>query len=221
MLIAIDYGSGDVEEFESASRQSDHMIPVGHAQRVDNVSSIIGAAMKRRAFFKGVTALGSDELLDSHHSYHEEYKRHLNDLTAIPYDGYHTDYSLWALEYDNQQHDKEMISLDLSTLGSIASLGSLSDIKSSTYLYGPSRTPSFVAKETPGSSNELLGLTFIKEPDQADGIDVAKGVDRTDESDEVDQAARVDQVNETDLDSSHQTELRSDKPHRDDKSYDN
>lgn len=52
MLIAIDYGNGDVEEFDSASRQSDYLKPVGHAQRVKKVSSIIGAAMKRRAFLR-------------------------------------------------------------------------------------------------------------------------------------------------------------------------
>lgn len=211
MLIAIDYGNGDVEEFDSASRQSDHLIPVGHAQRVMKVSSIIGAAMKRRAFFKGLAALGSDELLDSEHSYHQGYKRHLRDLAAIPYDGYHTDYSRWALEYENQQHDKELSSSDPSSLESSGSLSSFSDFNLSKYLAGTSTSPSLDAKEAPSSIHELLGLPFIKEVDQADAIDVGKGVNRIDEANGVDA---------TDRDSSRQTELPGEKPHRDDKSFD-
>lgn len=211
MLIAIDYGNGDVEEFDSASRQSDYLKPVGHAQRVKKVSSIIGAAMKRRAFFKGLTALRSDELLNSEHSYHQEYKGHLRDLAAILYDGYHTDYSRWALEYDNQQHDEELSISDLSSSGSF-SLGSSSDVDlskyladTSTYLSGTSTSPSLDAKKAAGSSSELLGLPFIKELDQADAVG------RIDEADGADA---------NDRDSSRQTELPSAKPHRDDKSFD-
>lgn len=212
MLIAIDYGNGDVEEFDSASRQSDYLKPVGHAQRVMEVSSIIGAAMKRRAFFKGLTALRSDELLDPEHSYHQEYKGHLRDLAAIPYDGYHTDYSRWALEYDNQQHDKELSSSDFSSLRSLGSLDSSSafDLSkyladTSKYLSGTSTSPSLDAKKAPSSSNELVGLPFIK------GLDQADAVDRTDEADGADA---------NDRDGSRQTELPSAKPHRDDKSFD-
>lgn len=212
MLIAIDYGNGDVEEFDSASRQSDDLKPVGHAQRVKKVSSIIGAAMKRRAFFKGLTALRSDELLNSEHSYHQEYKEHLRDLAAIPYDGYHTDYSRWALEYDNQQHDEELSSSDLSSSGSLGSLGSSSDIDfskyladTSAYLSGTSTSPSLDAKKAPGGSSELLGLPFIKEPDQADAVD---------------RIHEADGVDANDRDDSRQTESPRAKPHRGDKSFD-
>ncbi|AIB42919.1 hypothetical protein [Pseudomonas sp. WCS374] len=212
MLIAIDYGNGDVEEFDSASRQTDYLKPVGHAQRVMEVSSIIGAAMKRRAFFKGLTALRSDELLDPEHSYHQEYRGHLRDLAAIPYDGYHTDYSRWALEYDNQQHDKELSSADFSSLRSLGSLDSSSAFNLSTYLAdtpaylsGTSTSPSLDAKKAQSSSNELLSLPFIKELDQADAVG------RIDEADGVDA---------NDRDGSRQAKLPGAKPHRDDKSFD-
>lgn len=105
MLVVIDYGDGVVEEFESTSRNFDHIIPDGHAGRVEKVSSIIGAAMIRRAFLKGLAGLGPNELLDSEHSHHEEYKQHLRNLADIPYDGYHTDYTQWAFEFDNHQID--------------------------------------------------------------------------------------------------------------------
>ena len=105
MLVVIDYGDGNVDEFESTSRKFDHIIPDGHAGRVEKVSSIIEAAMIRRAFLKGLAGLGPNELLDSEHSHHEEYKQHLRNLADIPYDGYHTEYSQWALEYGNQQID--------------------------------------------------------------------------------------------------------------------
>lgn len=158
-----------------------------------------------------MTALRSDELLNSEHSYHQEYEGHLRDLAAIPYDGYHTDYSRWALEYDNQQHDEELSISDLSSSGSF-SLGSSSDVDlskyladTSTYLSGTSTSPSLDAKKAAGSSSELLGLPFIKELDQADAVG------RIDEADGADA---------NDRDSSRQTELPSAKPHRDDKSFD-
>ncbi|URM26408.1 hypothetical protein LLY42_21115 [Pseudomonas frederiksbergensis] len=99
MYLAIDYGDEPVEVVETSSRQIDHLIPKAHKARVSKVSLILGAALKRRAFFNGLKSLSSDELLSAESSYHEEYRRHLRDLASMPYDGYHTEYSRWESEF--------------------------------------------------------------------------------------------------------------------------
>jgi hypothetical protein len=140
-------------------------------------------------------------------------------LADIPYDGYHTDYSLWALEYANQQQDEELVSPESAAVESLRSLGSLGshsspdsivsapslpDMKRSTYLYELTTKSVLDSKATPIGNNEPLGLPLIKQLGTAEAIEEAKGVDRADDAggfqdaDEVDQAARANETAEVD-----------------------
>ncbi|RTX53425.1 hypothetical protein DZA20_25900 [Pseudomonas aeruginosa] len=99
MHLAIDYGDEPVEVVETTSLQLDHLIPKSHKARVSEVSLIIGAALKRRAFFKDLQSLSSGELLSADSPYHKKYSGHLKELASIPYDGYHTEYSQWESQF--------------------------------------------------------------------------------------------------------------------------
>jgi hypothetical protein len=194
-----------------------------------------------------LASLGSDELLDSEHPYQKEYKQHLQDLADIPYDGYHTDYSLWALEYAKQQ-DKELISPERGMLESFDSLrpsGYLPELNLPTYLSELYTKSSAEADRTPESGNELLGLPLIKEPGKADsaeeansvdGIEVGDGVEAADAVDHTDQPSRAaggekidavdgagagaNQADENDPKNSRQAGVRKDMPPRGGPSYD-
>ncbi|HEX8595702.1 MAG TPA: hypothetical protein VF682_20865 [Pseudomonas sp.] len=155
MYLAIDYGDEPVEVVETSSRQIDHLIPESHKARVSTVSSLISAALKRRKFFTGLTRLSSTELLSTENPCHQEYLQHLNDLANIPYDGYHTEYSLWDAKFAESS-----LGSDLQSPSVTGFSGILEYITSQNLPGRPSDT-----KDEQLSQAEPLQIGFVKHPD--------------------------------------------------------
>ncbi|MCO8161110.1 hypothetical protein NJC38_02955 [Pseudomonas sp. 21LCFQ010] len=154
MHLEIDYGDGDVDVIDMSKRDIAHLIPAKHRERVAQVSSLIQEVLQRREFFESANGVSDTEILTPDSPHHKQLRRHIQDLRDIPYDGYHTDYSLWASRFHHQSADGAIT--DRSEIGR----------RPSQLSFLPSGLSGLLdeSKDPHGSQSEQLMLTFEQPP---------------------------------------------------------